>query len=143
MSRTTLAKTSEVSRGWILVDLKDKVLGRASTVIANRLRGKHRPIFTPNVDTGDFVIVINASQVRLTGKKATDKIYHRHSGYPGGIKSISAGRLREKNPEQLIRRSVQGMLPKNRLSHQLMGKLHVYAGAEHPHAAQQPEVIQI
>ena len=131
--RTTyMAKPGEVDRKWYVVDATDVPLGRLSTVVASVLRGKNKPTFTPHIDTGDFVIVINADQIKLTGKKATDKIYYRHSNFPGGLKSISAGET-----------SVKGMLPKNTLGRAQGMKLHVYGGAEHPHAAQQPEVLDI
>ena len=137
------AKPGEVERKWYVVDATDVPLGRLSTVVASVLRGKNKPTFTPHLDTGDFVIVINADKVKLTGKKATDKIYYRHSNYPGGLKSITAGELRAKNSRRLIETSVKGMLPKNTLGRKQFTKLNVYAGAEHPHAAQQPEVLDI
>jgi len=142
--RTTyMAKTGEVERKWYVVDATDVPLGRLSTIVASVLRGKNKPTFTPHVDTGDFVIVINADKVKLTGKKATDKIYYRHSMYPGGLKSVTAGELRDKNSRRLIETSVKGMLPKNTLGRQQFTKLNVYGGAEHPHAAQKPEVLDI
>ncbi|EPH98370.1 ribosomal protein L13 [Enterococcus faecalis 13-SD-W-01] len=142
--RTTyMAKSGEVERKWYVVDATDVPLGRLSTIVASVLRGKNKPTFTPHVDTGDFVIVINADQVKLTGKKATDKIYYRHSNFPGGLKSISAGELRAKNSRRLIETSVKGMLPKTTLGRKQFTKLNVYGGAEHPHAAQQPEVLDI
>lgn len=142
--RTTyMAKPGEVERKWYVVDATDVPLGRLSTVVASVLRGKNKPTFTPHLDTGDFVIVINADKVKLTGKKATDKIYYRHSNYPGGLKSISAGELRAKNSRRLIETSVKGMLPKNTLGRKQFTKLNVYGGAEHPHARQQPEVLDI
>nr|WP_242585647.1 50S ribosomal protein L13 [Enterococcus sp. DIV0242_7C1] len=142
--RTTyMAKTGEVERKWYVVDATDVPLGRLSAVVASILRGKNKPTFTPHVDTGDFVIVINADQVKLTGNKATDKIYYRHSQYPGGLKSVTAGELRDKNSRRLIENSIKGMLPKNTLGRKQLTKLNVYGGAEHPHAAQQPEVLDI
>lgn len=142
--RTTyMAKTGEVERKWYVVDATDVPMGRLSTVVASILRGKNKPTFTPHVDTGDFVIVINAEKVKLTGNKASDKIYYRHSQYPGGLKSVTAGELRDKNSRRLIETSVKGMLPKNTLGRKQLTKLNVYAGAEHPHAAQQPEVLDI
>ena len=142
--RTTyMAKAGEVERKWYVVDATDVPLGRLSAVVASVLRGKNKPTFTPHVDTGDFVIVINADKVKLTGKKATDKIYYRHSMYPGGLKSVTAGELRDKNSRRLIETSVKGMLPKNTLGRKQFTKLNVYGGAEHPHAAQQPEVLDI
>lgn len=142
--RTTyMAKTGEVERKWYVVDATDVPMGRLSTVVASILRGKNKPTFTPHVDTGDFVIVINAEKIKLTGNKASDKIYYRHSQYPGGLKSVTAGELRDKNSRRLIETSVKGMLPKNTLGRKQLTKLNVYAGAEHPHAAQQPEVLDI
>ena len=142
--RTTyMAKPGEVERKWYVVDATDVPLGRLSTVVASVLRGKNKPTFTPHLDTGDFVIVINADKVKLTGKKATDKIYYRHSNHPGGLKQVSAGELRAKNSRRLIETSVKGMLPKNTLGRKQFTKLNVYGGAEHPHAAQQPEVLDI
>jgi large subunit ribosomal protein L13 len=134
-----MAKPNQVERKWVVVDAADQTLGRLATEVATLLRGKHKPEFTPHVDTGDFVIVINASKVRLTGKKDTDKTYYRHSGWPGGLKSISAGELRAKRPDRMIELAVRGMLPKNKLGRQQLKKLKVYAGSEHPHQAQQPE----
>ncbi len=142
--RTTyMAKPGEVERKWYVVDATDVPMGRLSAVVASVLRGKNKPTFTPHVDTGDFVIVINAEKIKLTGNKASDKIYYRHSNFPGGLKSVSAGELRAKNSRRLIETSVKGMLPKNTLGRKQGMKLHVYAGAEHPHAAQQPEVLDI
>ncbi|BDR59603.1 50S ribosomal protein L13 [Xylocopilactobacillus apicola] len=144
MRSTYLAKKSDVEKKWYVVDATDIPLGRLSSVVASILRGKNKPIYTPNVDTGDYVIVINASKVALTGRKATKKIYYKHSRYPGGLKSISAGHLREQNPVRLIENSVRLMLPnKNSLGHKQLLKLHVYAGAEHEHQAQKPEVLDI
>ena len=142
--RTTyMAKPGEVERKWYVVDATDVPMGRLSAVVASVLRGKNKPTFTPHVDTGDFVIVINAEKIKLTGNKASDKIYYRHSNFPGGLKSVSAGELRAKNSRRLIETSVKGMLPKNTLGRKQGMKLHVYAGAEHPHAAQQPEVLDL
>ena len=143
MKATQVAKTDEVARGWYLVNADNKVLGRIATEIANVLRGKNKPIFTPSVDTGDFVIVVNAEKVQLTGNKNADKIYYSHSGYPGGIKEISAGKLLEKKPEELIRKAVKGMLPKNKLARHMIKKLKIYTGADHPHEAQQPKSFNI
>ncbi|MFP4193351.1 MAG: 50S ribosomal protein L13 [Desulfobacterales bacterium] len=140
---TKSAKPGEVERKWYVVDAEDKVLGRLAAEVAARLRGKRNPMYTPHVDCGDFVIVINADKVRLTGKKWSQKNYYRHSGYMGGIKSITAGKLREKRPEDLIRNAVRGMLPKNPLGRSLNKKLKVYAGNQHPHQAQQPETLEI
>ncbi|MGM0451773.1 MAG: 50S ribosomal protein L13 [Thermodesulfobacteriota bacterium] len=140
---TKSAKQNEVDRKWYVVDAKDMVLGRLATEVASLLRGKRNPMFTPHVDTGEFVIVINADKVRLTGRKWSQKMYYRHSGYIGGLKSITAEKLREKRPEDLIRFAVRGMLPKNRLGRNLNKKLKVYAGDQHPHQAQQPEVLTL
>jgi len=141
--KTQVAKANEITRDWYLVDVSDKVLGRAATQIANVLRGKTKPSFTPSVDTGDFVIVINAEKILLTGNKLADKMYYSHSGYPGGIKSINAGNLLEKNAADLLRKAVKGMLPKNKLASQMLKKLKIYVGSEHPHSAQQPKVLNI
>nr|WP_034538744.1 50S ribosomal protein L13 [Carnobacterium inhibens] len=139
-----MAKPNEVERKWYVVDATDIPMGRMSSVVAAILRGKNKPTYTPNVDTGDFVIVINADKVKLTGKKATDKIYSRNiDGNPGGLKQISAGDLRAKDSRKLIELSVKGMLPKNTLGRAQGMKLHVYGGAEHNHQAQQPEVLDI
>jgi large subunit ribosomal protein L13 len=126
------------ARRWVLIDAGNQVLGRVASEAAKMLRGKGKPGFTPHVDCGDFVIVVNAGKVRLTGRKLQQKMYHRHSGYPGGIRSVTAGEMLARHPERIIRLAVEGMLPKNRLGRQLAGKLKIYAGAEHPHAAQQP-----
>ncbi|WP_088810726.1 MULTISPECIES: 50S ribosomal protein L13 [Listeria] len=143
MRTTYMAKPGEVERKWYVIDAEGVSLGRLSSEVASILRGKTKPQFTPHVDTGDFVIVINAGKVGLTGKKATDKIYYRHSQYPGGLKSRTAGEMRTNNPEKLIELSVKGMLPKNSLGRQQFKKLHVYGGSEHEHAAQQPEVYEL
>ena len=140
---TSVAKKEEVHKDWYVVDLEDKVLGRAATEIARVLRGKHKAIYTPSVDTGDFVIVLNAEKVRLTGNKLNQKKYYRHSGYTGSLKAITADKLLEKAPEELIRRAVKGMLPKNKLGRQMYKKLKVYCGADHPHQAQQPKELQV
>lgn len=141
--KTEVAKKNEVAREWFLVDAQDKVLGRIATQIANVLRGKHKPIYSPSVDAGDFVIVLNADKINLTGQKHSDKIYYSHSEYPGGIKSISAGKLLEKKPEELIRKAVKGMLPKNKLSRHMIKKLKIYAGGDHPHQAQNPKTLNV
>lgn len=141
--KTYMAKKHEIDRKWYIVDAKGKTLGRLASEVAKILRGKHKPEYTPHVDTGDFVIVVNASQIELTGKKLTDKIYYRHSGYPGGLKSITAGELRKKRPERMIELAVKGMLPKGSLGRKQFKKLKVYAGAEHPHQAQQPIALDI
>ena len=130
-----------VERRWIVLDAEDQVLGRLATRVADLLRGKGKPSFTPHVDCGDFVIVINAAKVKLTGNKETAKLYHRHSGYPGGLRTLNAAQLRARFPDRLIRNAVVGMLPRNRLGRALAGKLKIYPGAEHPHTAQQPVAI--
>jgi large subunit ribosomal protein L13 len=140
---TYSAKSSDNEGKWWIVDAEGAVLGRLASRVASHLRGKHNPLFTPHVDTGDSVIVINAEKVVLTGNKLEQKNYYRHSGYIGGLKSIAAKDLIEKKPEDLIRFAVKGMLPKNRLGRKLFGKLKVYAGNEHPHAAQQPQTMEI
>jgi large subunit ribosomal protein L13 len=139
--KSYMAKKENVERRWVLVDAEDMVLGRLATRIAHILRGKDKPVFTYHVDTGDFVVVVNADKIRLTGNKLDDKMYWSHSGYPGGIKGISARELLKRRPEQLIKNAVKGMLPKNRLGGNMLTKLKVYAGSEHPHSAQQPEKI--
>ncbi len=141
--KTPLPKVNEIKRKWYVVDAKDKVLGRLATQIAIRLRGKHKPEFTPHLDTGDFIIVINADKVRLTGKKLTDKFYYRHSGYMGGLKVRSAAQMLAEKPEEVIRLAVKRMLPRNCLSRKLLKKLKVYRGEEHPHQAQQPEKLDL
>ena len=140
---TQVAKKADLQKDWYVVDLADKVLGRAATEIARVLRGKHKAIYTPSVDTGDFVIVLNAEKVRLTGNKLNQKMYYRHSGFTGGLTTIPAGKLLEKAPEELIKKAVKGMLPKNKLGRQMYKKLKVYCGADHPHQAQQPKELQV
>ena len=140
---TSVAKQDELQKDWYVVDLEDKVLGRAATEIARVLRGKHKAIYTPSVDTGDFVIVLNAEKVRLTGNKLSQKKYYRHSGYTGSLTTITAEKLLEKAPDELIRKAVKGMLPKNKLGRQMYRKLKVYCGADHPHQAQQPKELQV
>jgi large subunit ribosomal protein L13 len=137
--KTQVAKLENVKRDWYLIDAQDLVLGRLSTQIAGVLRGKNKAIFTPSVDTGDFVIVINAEKIALTGRKLADKIYYNHSGFTGGLKETSAGKMLETKPSELIKRAVKGMLPKNKLSRHMLKKLKIYAGASHPHEAQQPK----
>lgn len=139
--RTQFAKKNEVERKWYLVDARDAVLGRLATKIANHLRGKNKAIFTPNVDTGDFIVVVNADKIKLTGKKLDDKIYYHHTGYPGGIKAETARERLNKEPEGVIKDAVWGMLPKNRLGRSMLKKLKVYRGSEHPHMAQKPETL--
>ncbi len=140
---TYSAKDGEVQGKWYVVDASGAVLGRLASAVAARLRGKHNPLFTPHVDTGDFVIVVNADKIRLTGKKWVQKLYHRHTGYIGGLKTVSARDLMEKRPEELIRKAVKGMLPKNKLGNRLYTKLKVYRDGDHPHQAQQPESLQV
>ncbi|MGL5287282.1 large subunit ribosomal protein L13 [Aeromonas sp. RU39B] len=141
--KTFVAKPETVKRDWYVVDAEGKTLGRIATEIAARLRGKHKAEYTPHVDTGDYIIVINAEKVHVTGKKTTDKMYHAHSGFPGGIKSISFEKLIQRKPEMVIEAAVKGMLPKGPLGRAMFRKLKVYAGAEHNHAAQQPQVLDI
>ena len=141
--KTFVAKEHEVPKKWYLVDAENKVLGRLASQIASRLRGKHKPIFTPHADTGDFIVVVNAEKVALTGSKWDSKMYYRHSGYVGGLKEISARKLREKKPEDIIGFAVKRMLPKNSLGRRQLRKLKVYAGPEHPHQAQRPEKLEI
>jgi len=136
---TTIPKAAEVERAWYIIDAKDQVLGRVASRIATVLRGKHKPTWAPHVDSGDFVIVLNADKVVLTGRKLDQKHYHQYSGYPGGLRSRSARELMGTHPDRLIRFAVQGMLPKNRLSRSVITKLKVYAGDKHPHEAQQPQ----
>ncbi len=140
---TVSAKPAEVRRTWYLVDATDKTLGRLSTEIARRLRGKHKPEYTPHVDTGDYIVVINAEKVRVTGNKMSDKIYHHHTGYVGNLKSISLEKQLIKAPERVIQHSVKGMLPKNPLGRAMFKKLRVFAGPEHTHQAQQPQPLEI
>jgi large subunit ribosomal protein L13 len=141
--KTYVAKEQEIEKKWYLVDAQDMILGRLATQIASRLRGKHKPIFTPHADTGDFVVVINAEKVSLTGKKWDNKIYYHHSGYIGGLKQISARRLMEKKPDQVLYMAVKRMLPKNSLGRRQLKKLKIYAGSEHPHVAQNPQLIKM
>jgi len=140
---TSSAKSSDNPQKWYLVDANGAVLGRLASRVAHRLRGKHNPRFTPHVDTGDWVIVINAEKIVLTGRKLDQKMYYRHSGYIGGLKQMTAKELLEKRPEELVRSAVKGMLPKNRLGRRMFKKLKVYTGNNHPHEAQQPEIIKI
>jgi large subunit ribosomal protein L13 len=130
-------------RNWVVIDATERALGRVASRAASLLRGKTRPDFTPNQDTGDFVVIINAAKVRLTGAKVEGKLYHRHTGWPGGIRTTAAGKMLESKPEKLLEIAVKGMLPKNRLGHQLFNKLKVYRGAEHPHAAQKPQTVAV
>ncbi|WLR42013.1 50S ribosomal protein L13 [Bacillus carboniphilus] len=143
MRTTYMAKASEIERKWYVVDAAGKTLGRLSSEVASILRGKHKPTYTPHVDTGDHVIIINAEKIELTGKKLTDKIYYRHSMYPGGLKTRTALEMRTNYPEKMLELSIKGMLPKGSLGRQMFKKLHVYKGAEHPHAAQKPEAYEL
>lgn len=140
---TYSAKRADNQENWCVIDATDQVLGRLASQVAYRIRGKHNPLFTPHVDTGDWVVVINADKIQLTGNKLDQKNYYRHSGYVGSLKSQTARELLEKKPEEVIRKAVQGMLPKNRLGRKLNKKLFVYAGDQHPHAAQKPEPVEI
>ena len=141
--KTFVAKPETVKRDWYVVDAEGKTLGRLATEIASRLRGKHKPEYTPHVDTGEYIVVINAEKAAVTGKKASDKMYYSHSGFPGGIKSISFEKLIDRKPEMVIEAAVKGMLPKGPLGRAMFRKLKVYAGGEHNHAAQQPQVLDI
>jgi len=141
--KTEVAKIENVKRDWYVVDAQDAVLGRLSTQIASVLRGKNKAIYTPSVDTGDFVIVVNAEKIALTGHKLANKIYYSHSGYVGGLKEISAGELLAKKPEDMIKKAVKGMLPKNKLARAMLSKLKIYAGPSHPHEAQQPKNLAL
>lgn len=141
--KTFSAKPETVKRDWYVIDATDKVLGRVATEIARRLRGKHKPEYTPHVDTGDYIIVINADKIAVTGQKEWDKMYYHHTGYPGGIKSVSLDKQRNKHPERIIESAVRGMLPKNPLGRAMFRKLKVYRGAEHNHAAQQPKALEL
>ena len=141
--KTFSAKAEQVQRDWYVVDAAEKTLGRLASEIAHRLRGKHKAEYTPHVDTGDYIVVINAEKIRVTGAKTTDKMYHHHTGYPGGLKSISFEKLLDKAPERVIQNAVKGMLPRNPLGRAMFKKLKVYAGDEHPHTAQQPQTLNI
>ena len=141
--KTFSAKNEEVVRGWYLVDANNKTLGRLSTGIASRLRGKHKPIFTPHVDTGDYIVVINASKIKVTGNKMNDKMYYKHTGYIGNLKSANLSTMLEKSPETVLMKSVRGMLPKNKLGNAMIKKLRILSGSEHTHDAQQPELLEI
>lgn len=141
--KTFTATPSTIKREWCVVDATDKTLGRLATELAFRLRGKHKPTFTPNMDTGDHMVVINAEKIKVTGNKLEDKMYHRHTGYIGNLKSINLGKLLDQHPERVIQTAVKGMLPKNPLGRAMFRKLHVYAGPEHPHEAQQPTQLEL
>lgn len=141
--KTFSAKPHEVKREWYVIDATDKVLGRVATEIALRLRGKHKPEYTPHVDTGDHIVVINAEKIAVTGNKEEGKIYYRHTGYPGGIKDVNVRELREKAPTRILETAVRGMMPKNSLGRAMLKKLHIYAGEKHNHQAQQPQVLEL
>jgi len=141
--KTYSAKEADIKRDWHLVDAEGQVLGRLASEIARRLRGKHKAIYTPHVDTGDFVVVVNAEKVSLTGKKLTDKTYYHHTGYPGGIKSVTAGKMLKEKPERLLYIAVKGMLPKNSLGRKMLKKLKIYKGGKHPHSAQDPRALEL
>ena len=141
--KTFSAKHHDIDRNWYLVDAQNKTLGRLSTEIAKRLRGKHKPIYTPHVDTGDYIVVVNASKIRVTGNKMTDKVYYKHTGYIGNLKSENLETMLEKYPEKVLMKSVRGMLPKNKLGRAMIKKLRVFAGPEHTHIAQQPEPLEL
>jgi large subunit ribosomal protein L13 len=141
--KTFNAKKENIVKDWYVIDAEGKVLGRLATEIARRLRGKHKPVYTPYVDTGDFVIVVNAGKVKLTGKKLTDKIYYHHSGYPGGLKETPAGKMLQEKPGEVLRLAVRGMLPKNSLGRAMLKKLKIYSGSDHCHEAQCPRVLDL
>ncbi|MBB6447563.1 50S ribosomal protein L13 [Bacillus benzoevorans] len=143
MRTTFMANAQNIERKWYVIDAEGKTLGRLASEVAAILRGKHKPTYTPHVDTGDHVILLNASKIQLTGKKLTDKIYYRHSLHPGGLKQRTALEMRTNYPERMLELAIKGMLPKNSLGRQMFRKLHVYAGSEHPHQAQQPEVYEL
>ena len=140
---TYTAKAGQIQQGWYVVDAQDKVLGRLAVQIATRLRGKHKPEYTPHIDTGDFIVVVNAAKLRVTGRKDERKVYYRHSGYPGGLKETNFKKLQAKKPTRVLHLAVKGMLPKGPLGYAMLRKLKVYAGATHPHSAQQPKALEI
>jgi len=141
--KTFTATPQTIERDWCLVDATDKTLGRLATEVASRLRGKHKPTYTPHMDTGDNIIIVNAEKIKVTGNKLSDKFYHHHTGYVGNLKSISLGKQLQEHPERVLESAIKGMLPKNPLGRAMFKKLHVYAGPEHPHAAQQPQPLEI
>ena len=141
--KTVSTRSEDAVNNWVLIDAEDQTLGRLASLIAIRLRGKHKVDFTPHVDNGDYVVVINASKVKVTGKKETDKLYYRHTGYPGGIKNVTLGRMRETKPERILEKAVKGMLPRSALGRAIWKKLKVYGGSEHPHDSQQPRKIEL
>ena len=142
MKKTYVTKPDDIERRWYVVDASGKTLGRLASEVAQVVRGKHKPIYSPSIDAGDFVIVVNAERIHVTGNKLDDKVYYRHSSYPGGLKEVPLRRMLEKHPTRVIRHAVKGMLPKNRLGRKMLKKLKVYAGPEHPHEAQQPEPLE-
>lgn len=141
--KTVSTRPQDVERTWYVVDAENKTLGRLATEIASRLRGKHKPEYTPHVDTGDYIVVVNAEKVRVTGNKFSDKMYYRHSGYPGGIKAMSFKDMQARHPERIVEKAVKGMLPRNPLGRAMFKKLKVYAGSDHPHSAQQPQSLEL
>ncbi len=141
--KTISAKPESVERDWYVVDATDKTLGRLATEVARRLRGKHKPIYTPHVDTGDYVVIVNAEKVKVTGRKSTDKVYYHHTGFPGGIKGITFEKLIDKKPQQVIELAVKGMMPRGPLGRAMLRKMKIYAGPEHPHVAQQPKELAL
>lgn len=141
--KTISAKPESVERDWYVVDATDKTLGRLATEVARRLRGKHKPIYTPHVDTGDYVVIVNAEKVKVTGRKATDKVYYHHTGFPGGIRGITFEKLIDKKPQQVIELAVKGMMPRGPLGRAMLRKMKIYAGPEHPHVAQQPKELAL
>jgi large subunit ribosomal protein L13 len=143
VKRTYVTKPEDIERNWYVVDASGQTLGRLASEVARIVRGKHKPIYSPSVDVGDFVIVINAEKIYVTGRKLDQKVYYRHSGYPGGLKEVSLRRMLEEHPTRVIEHAVRGMLPKNRLGRRMIGKLKVYAGSDHPHQAQQPEPLEL
>ncbi len=143
MKRTYVTKPEDIQRDWYVVDATDQTLGRLASEVAQIVRGKHKPIYSPSIDAGDYVIVVNAQRVRVTGAKLDQKMYYRHSGYPGGLKEVSLRRMLEEHPTRVIKRAVKGMLPKNKLGRRMLKKLKIYAGPDHPHEAQQPEPLDL
>ncbi len=143
MKKTYSVKAGDITRDWLLYDASDAILGRLASMVAFRLRGKNKPIFTPHLDVGDFIVIVNAEKIRVTGNKEFDKIYYRHSGYPGGLREQTLKEVRERHPDRIIMSAVRGMLPKGPLGRQMLSKLKVYAGSEHPHSAQQPQLQSI
>jgi large subunit ribosomal protein L13 len=141
--KTYSARPRDVTRDWYVIDASDKVLGRLASAIAHRLRGKHKPIYTPHIDTGDFIVVTNVDKIKVTGNKAENKLYHRHSGYPGGVRTVNFTQLQQRFPGRALEKAVKGMLPKGPLGYAMLKKLKYYAGSSHPHAAQQPKTLEV